>query len=235
MRKSLRPLHVFFLGMIFGAGALHLLADVSWRGEPVTPAAPVPVLPAQIIPPADAPIQKPNEPEEPNAERAGSPAIILDERVLSQQPTVEPLQTLSLLIPVQGVSAAQLIDTYSQARANGRVHEAIDIASPNGTPVLAVADGKIVKLFDSKPGGLTVYQFDASETYAYYYAHLNGYAEGIVEGKLIKRGEQIGTVGSTGNASPAAPHLHFAIFKLGPAKNWWQGSAVNPYPLLAGD
>ncbi len=106
--------------------------------------------------------------------------------------------------------------------------------APRGTPVLAAADGKIVKLFDSKPGGLTIYEFDPSESVAYYYAHLDRYAAGIAAGLQVKQGEVIGYVGSTGNASPDAPHLHFAIFRLGPEKHWWQGTPINPYPLLAG-
>ena len=137
-----------------------------------------------------------------------------------------------LLLPVQGVTNAQLLDTFTDARSEGRSHDAIDIMAPAGTPVLAVADGHVEKLFDSKQGGLTLYQFDPQGTRAYYYAHLQGYAAGIVEKKALKRGELIGYVGSTGNADPAAPHLHFAIFVLGPEKQWWKGEAINPYPLL---
>ena len=140
----------------------------------------------------------------------------------------------ALLLPVQGVTASHLLDTFTDARGEGRVHDAIDIMAAAGTPVLAVADGHVEKLFDSKQGGLTLYQFDPSGTYAYYYAHLQGYAAGIAEKKSLKRGELIGYVGSTGNANPAAPHLHFAIFLLGPEKQWWKGEAINPYPLLGG-
>lgn len=137
-----------------------------------------------------------------------------------------------LLIPVAGVKANQLSDTFTQARGAGRAHDAIDILAPRGTPVLAVDDGKVVKLFNSKPGGLTVYQFDPGEKFAYYYAHLDRYAPGLVESQQLKRGELVGYVGSSGNANPAAPHLHFAIFVLGPEKHWWQGTAINPYPFL---
>jgi murein DD-endopeptidase MepM/ murein hydrolase activator NlpD len=136
------------------------------------------------------------------------------------------------MIPVAGIRAGQLFDTFAQARGGGRPHDAIDILAPRGTPVFAVDDGKIVKLFNSKPGGLTVYQFDASEKFAYYYAHLDRYAPGLAEGQQLKRGELVGYVGSSGNANPAAPHLHFAIFVLGPEKHWWQGTAINPYPFL---
>ncbi|HEV2007337.1 MAG TPA: M23 family metallopeptidase [Burkholderiales bacterium] len=136
------------------------------------------------------------------------------------------------MIPVSGIKASQLSDTFAQARGGGRAHDAIDIPAPRGTPVFAVDDGKVVKLFNSKPGGLTVYQFDPSEKFAYYYAHLDSYAPGLAEGQQLKRGELVGYVGSTGNANPAAPHLHFAIFVLGPEKRWWQGTAINPYPFL---
>jgi len=138
----------------------------------------------------------------------------------------------SLLIPVAGVKSAQIQDTYNQPRGSERMHEALDILAPIGTPVYAVADGKIAKLFTSKPGGLTIYQFDPSEKYSYYYAHLDHYATALKEGQQVKRGDLIGYVGTTGNADPAAPHLHFAMFELGPEKNWWQGKPINPYPLL---
>ncbi|MDR0184224.1 M23 family metallopeptidase [Lysobacter arvi] len=138
----------------------------------------------------------------------------------------------ALTIPVQGVTAAQLHDTFSDARAQGRVHEALDIMAPRGTPVIAVADGTIEKLFTSVPGGLTIYQFEPSGRYAYYYAHLDRYADGLHEKQAIRRGEVIGYVGSTGNADPAAPHLHFAIFELGPERQWWKGTALNPYPVF---
>lgn len=140
----------------------------------------------------------------------------------------------ALLLPVQGIGADQLQDTFTDARSEGRVHDAIDILAPNGTPVLAVADGTVEKLFDSVRGGLTVYQFEPSGRYCYYYAHLDRYADGLAEKKTIKRGEVIGYVGSTGNASPEAPHLHFEIHVLGPEKQWWKGESINPYPVLKG-
>ena len=147
---------------------------------------------------------------------------------------VAELAARKLLIPVDGVKAAQLQDTYTQSRSNGRLHEAIDIMAPAGTPVLAVADGTVEKLFDSKLGGTTLYQFNPQRTLAYYYAHLQGYAPGITEHQPLRRGQLIGYVGSTGNASADAPHLHFAVFDLGPERRWWEGTAVNPYPLLRG-
>ncbi|NML18576.1 M23 family metallopeptidase [Azohydromonas caseinilytica] len=138
-----------------------------------------------------------------------------------------------LLLPVQGVAASELRDTFNEGRdAGARPHEALDIAAPRGTPVVAVDEGRLVKLFTSVPGGLTIYQFDPSSRYAYYYAHLDRYAEGLSEGMTLQRGQVIGYVGSTGNANPEAPHLHFAIFRLDPERQWWKGTAVNPYPVL---
>ncbi|WP_051241668.1 M23 family metallopeptidase [Azohydromonas australica] len=139
-----------------------------------------------------------------------------------------------LLMPVQGVAPAELRDTFGDGRdAGARPHEALDVMAPRGTPVLAVDEGRLVKLFTSVPGGLTIYQFDPSGRYAYYYAHLDRYADGLREGMTLQRGQLVGYVGSTGNANPDAPHLHFAIFRLGPERQWWKGTAVNPYPLLA--
>ncbi|MDY0980057.1 MULTISPECIES: M23 family metallopeptidase [Stenotrophomonas] len=140
-----------------------------------------------------------------------------------------------LLLPVQGITAAQLQDTFTDARSQGRVHDAIDILATEGTPVLAVADGTIEKLFDSERGGLTVYQFEPGGTYCYYYAHLQRYADGLAEKQAVKRGDVIGYVGHTGNASPDAPHLHFEIHRLGPEKQWWKGESLNPYPVLRGE
>jgi murein DD-endopeptidase MepM/ murein hydrolase activator NlpD len=137
-----------------------------------------------------------------------------------------------LAMPVDGIDGDDLRDTFHEARAGSRPHEAIDIMAPRGTPVRAVRDGHIEKLFTSDAGGLTIYQFEPSGIYAYYYAHLDGYASGLREGQPVRRGEILGYVGSTGNASPDAPHLHFAIFRLGPERRWWDGLPLNPYPLL---
>ena len=137
-----------------------------------------------------------------------------------------------LTIPVQGIKAEELRPDFYDDRGQ-RGHEAIDIVAGRGQPVIAVEDGRIAKLFTSVRGGLTIYQFDPSEKYAYYYAHLDRYAFGVSEGKSVTRGEGIGYVGSTGNADPSSPHLHFAIFILGPEKQWWKGEAIDPYPALA--
>ncbi|WP_337244632.1 M23 family metallopeptidase [Luteimonas sp. gir] len=137
-----------------------------------------------------------------------------------------------LLLPVQGIALADVRDTFDDARGSERRHEALDIMAPAGTPVLAAADGTIEKLFTSDRGGLTIYQFEPTGTWSYYYAHLQAYAPGIAEGVQVRRGDVIGRVGSTGNADPAAPHLHFAVFRLTPERQWWTGAPVNPYPLL---
>lgn len=141
------------------------------------------------------------------------------------------LDARPLRVPLDGVSAASLRDTFNEGRP-GHTHEAIDILAPRGTPVYAVDDGRLVRLFNSVPGGLTVYQFDPQGQLAYYYAHLDRYAPGLKEGAVVRRGELLGYVGSTGNASPDAPHLHFAVFRLGPEKQWWKGSPVNPFEAL---
>jgi peptidoglycan LD-endopeptidase LytH len=133
--------------------------------------------------------------------------------------------------PIEGLKASELRDNFEEIH-DGHRHEAIDIIKPNGTPARAVVDGTIRKLFFSKAGGNTVYEFDDASVYCYYYAHLGHYADGLYEGMPVSRGTVIGYVGSTGNASPATPHLHFAIYQLGPDKQWWKGTPVDPYPML---
>jgi len=138
---------------------------------------------------------------------------------------------LEMTPPIAGLALGNLHDTFDETH-NGHRHEAIDILEPRGTPVRTVVSGTVQKLFLSKPGGNTIYQFDEMGVYCYYYAHLDGYAKGLREGMRVERGEVIGFVGSTGNADARTPHLHFAIFELGPDKLWWKGTAVNPYPGL---
>lgn len=144
------------------------------------------------------------------------------------------LANRGLLVPVQGIGREQLQNTFDDSRSEGRVHNAIDIIAPRDTPVLAVEDGRIAKLFSSAQGGLTIYQFDPTETYSYYYAHLERYAPGLKEGDRVSRGQVIGYVGTSGNAGPDNPHLHFAVFQLNEQKNWWEGTPVNPFNVLGG-
>jgi murein DD-endopeptidase MepM/ murein hydrolase activator NlpD len=142
-----------------------------------------------------------------------------------------------LAIPVAGVRAGELIDTYTQARAGGaRAHDAIDIMAPTGTPVVAAAPGRVEKLFFSEGGGgITAYIRSDDNRWSYYYAHLSAYAPGLREGQHLLRGAPVGYVGFTGNANPAGPHLHFAINRMAPGEKWYQGTPINPYPLLAGN
>ena len=141
---------------------------------------------------------------------------------------VASLRARSLLVPVKGLKADDLASSFHDARGTRR-HQAIDILAPRGTDVLAVEDGKVAKLFTSDAGGLTVYQFDPSETFVYYYAHLDGYAPDLREGAILRKGDLIGRVGTTGNAPKNTPHLHFAISKLDPDRRWWGGTALDPY------
>lgn len=139
-----------------------------------------------------------------------------------------------LVIPVEGIASRQLVDTFTQARANGaRRHDAIDIMAPTGTPVLAATSGMIEKLFLSRDGGNTIYVRSPDRRIIYYYAHLDHYQPGLVEGQAIRAGQALGTVGFTGNANPTAPHLHFAMLVTRPEARWWDPAMpLNPYPLL---
>jgi murein DD-endopeptidase MepM/ murein hydrolase activator NlpD len=135
-------------------------------------------------------------------------------------------------LPLANFKLSDMLDTFNSARGGERKHEATDIIAPRGTPVLAVDDGNIVKLFWSVPGGRTIYQFDPTERYCYYYAHLDGYEAHLREGLTVHRGQVIGYVGTTGNAPANGPHLHFGITEIGRDKKWWGGSPIDPYPIL---
>jgi peptidoglycan LD-endopeptidase LytH len=138
-----------------------------------------------------------------------------------------------LIVPVAGVERWELHDTFTQGRGDGeRAHEAIDIPAPRGTTVLSATDGRLLRMFESEAGGLMVYATDASERFILLYGHLDGYASGLRDGMPLARGQVIGYVGTTGNAPPETPHLHFGILRGDPAVSWWEGMAVNPYPLL---
>jgi len=150
---------------------------------------------------------------------------------VAQQVVVSPS---GLALPVVGVKAGDLVDTYDAARGAGRRHDAIDIMAAEGTPVIAAADGTIEKRFNSVRGGKTIYERSSDGQWEYYYAHLSAYAPGLAEGQQVKRGQVIARVGHTGDASAAGPHLHFAVNRMAPGERWWNGTAINPYPLLAG-
>lgn len=226
----------FLAGLLLGAAGLFVYLRQIPHGAPEVA---VVVAPPALLPPAAGPNPV-------TAALPGAPVVPTDltEADLPLRPTPQEMPIAAapvsgadaaagkLLIPVEGVKLAQLSDNFNQPRGKERRHEALDIMAPKGTRVIAAADGKVVKLFNSKPGGLTVYQFDPTGKYAYYYAHLDRYAEGIKEGNVLKRGDLVGYVGSTGDASPSAPHLHFAVVELTPAKEWWKGTSVNPFPMM---
>ena len=147
-------------------------------------------------------------------------------------PQVGFVGTLKLIVPVAGVQRSQLLDTFSDSRSEGRVHDAIDIRAAAGTPVLAAADGQIIKLFQSERGGTTIYQLSTNQKLIFYYGHLQRYVDGLTEGKYVRQGEVIGYVGDTGNAGPGNYHLHFSIALVTDPKRYWEGTNINPYPLL---
>ena len=176
----------------------------------------------------------------PSPEQASLPAP-----VAATPPVISPAQALppaqpaptdgTLLVPVAGVARTALVDTFDDARGNGRTHQAIDIMAPRGTPIVAAAEGRVEKLhFSNGGGGITIYVRSPDQRWMYYYAHLDRYAPGLAEGQQVQRGTPIGFVGSTGDASPDGPHLHFAVNAMAPGERWWRGTPVNPYPLLAG-
>lgn len=175
---------------------------------------------------------------------ASDTVVVADKAVVNPAGSAGPVTIGSvtvgpagLAIPVAGVRAGELVDTFTQARAGGaRVHDAIDIMAPTGRPIVASAPGTVEKLFFSRGGGgISLYVRSLDGKWIYYYAHLNAYAPGLHEGQQVKRGQLIGFVGFSGNADPAGPHLHMAINRMGPGEKWYQGTPVNPYPLLAGN
>jgi murein DD-endopeptidase MepM/ murein hydrolase activator NlpD len=179
----------------------------------------------------------PSIPENANVAVSPSPAQTPVESLATPDPSAPPqnqsfVGELSLIVPVQGVRRDQLIDTFTASRAEGRVHDAIDIPAPAGTPVLAAADGEVVKLFQSERGGTTIYQLSSDRKLIYYYAHLQVYADGLTEGKFVHQGEVIAYVGDTGNAGAGNYHLHFSISIISDPKRYWEGTNINPYPIL---
>lgn len=168
----------------------------------------------------------------------GGPAGALPAAAPAPAPSAAPVeqaQSSGLLIPVEGVRPDQLTDTFNDARGGGaRTHEALDIMAPANTPVLAASAGTVEKLFDSKLGGHTIYIRSPDGKWMHYYAHLAGYAPGLTEGMHVIRGQVIGFVGDTGDAGLGNYHLHYAINRMAPGEGWWQGTPINPYPLLAG-
>lgn len=208
--------------LAFATGAL-VDTGLTWRLHEFEAPAVLPEA-APVHDTVEAPVERPGD--------DGRPAAIGTTGAAANEAATDTLKARQLTIPVAGINPTDLRDTFSDQRGSHRAHEAIDIMAPRRTSVVAAQDGRIVKLFSSQAGGLTIYQFDPSETFSYYYAHLDGYAPGLHEGQTVHRGELLAYVGSTGNASADAPHLHFAIFRLTPERQWWKGEPINPYPVL---
>lgn len=201
--------------------------------ETPPPALTPSVSPALEIAPSASPTATPTasptqSPGTPNAEQTPSNETSSQDAALSGS----FVGAMKLIIPVAGVKPDQLLDTFTYARSEGRVHDAIDIPAPAGTPVLAAADGEIIKLFQSERGGTTIYQLSTDKKLVFYYAHLQGYAASLTAGKFVRQGEVIGYVGDTGNAGAGNYHLHFSISVVADPRRYWEGTNINPYPLL---
>jgi murein DD-endopeptidase MepM/ murein hydrolase activator NlpD len=219
------------LGFVLGAFVVASLGTMSrapGKG-PVASAigAVAPLAGPARLPAATAIDESPNAVVEVPAATSGTTGVIP-----ATAPEALDLTARKLTIPVAGFPADKLVRSYHDARSGQREHEAIDILAPRNTPVVAVEDGTLAKLFTSKAGGLTVYQFDPGQHYSYYYAHLERYADGLKEGDPVHRGQVLGYVGTSGNAPKETPHLHFAVYKLTAEKRWWEGTPIDPYDIL---
>ncbi len=198
------------------------LALVACGRDSAPPVSPTPIPPT---PPTPAPIPTQVSPSpSPSLRPSPTPSA-------SATPSAFNVSS-SFIIPVVGIQAQQLHDTFNDARSEGRVHEAIDIIAPQDARVVAAADGKIVKLFTSEKGGITIYQLSSDQALVLYYAHLSRYADGVVEQQQVRQGDLIGYVGDTGNAQPGNYHLHFAVWQIDDPKQFWTGTNLNPYDLL---
>jgi murein DD-endopeptidase MepM/ murein hydrolase activator NlpD len=234
MQRSPLPVASGLLGFVLGAFVVASLGNVtglragSAAVTAVTASTPLaPLAGPARMPAATAIDEPPNAVVEVPAPTSGRIGIIPP-----SAPGAMELTARKLTVPVSGFPAAKLVRAYHEARGGQREHEAIDILAPRNTPVVAVEDGTVAKLFNSKAGGLTLYQFDPGQQYSYYYAHLERYADGIKEGDHIGRGQVLGYVGTSGNAPKDTPHLHFAVHLLTPDKHWWQGTPIDPYDIL---
>jgi murein DD-endopeptidase MepM/ murein hydrolase activator NlpD len=196
---------------------------------------------SRVSPPADfpgslSPDSSPDATPQPPATQEATPTPLAPQDEVSGQPLSQTLPgyvgKLELIVPVLGVSRAQLQDTFGDARSEGRVHDAIDISAPLGTPVVATAAGEIIKLFESERGGTTIYQLSVDKKLVYYYAHLQRYSDDLVPGKFVRQGDVIAYVGETGNAGAGNYHLHFSILIVSDPQRYWEGTSINPYPLL---
>jgi murein DD-endopeptidase MepM/ murein hydrolase activator NlpD len=141
---------------------------------------------------------------------------------------VNELRERALLFPIERFDPERVKNSFNETRGD-QLHEAVDIPAPRNTPIMAVEDGTIAKLFLSETGGNTIYQFGPYRRFIYYYAHLEKYADGLRDGASVKRGQVIGYVGTSGDAPENTPHLHFSISMPEADKKWWQTAPLNPY------
>ena len=211
------------------SGDTALVVDRSKPDSSVVAATP----PASIAAPSDtltapdptaAPIALGPQPDSPPVGGSTAPPVVPSD--------ITALQAQGMVIPVAGVQAKNLIDSFDDMRGGTRRHNALDIMAQRNTPVLAATSGKILKLHNSAAGGLSIYESDATSRFVLMYGHLDSYRPGLKEGASVSRGEIIGFVGSTGNANPAAPHLHFQIMRNDNMKDWWKGTPLNPFPVF---
>lgn len=165
-------------------------------------------------------------------DKARVTSVTADTAVITASAAEMNALSAALVIPVAGVQRSELRDTYAESRGS-RPHDAIDIPAARGTAVVSATDGRLLKLHNSVPGGVMVYAADASDRFILMYGHLDAYAPGLTEGMTLRQGQLLGYVGTTGNAPPETPHLHFAIARGNPSASWSRGTAINPYPLLA--
>lgn len=221
----------WFRRFLYGCGSTLIILGLAWqlRQRRYTPSVPPSVAPG-IAAPTLTPQSTATPPLNVTPGITATPPVAVDPAEAAAAPQMPP--GLQLIIPVANVPAAQLRDTYTEARTAGRQHNAIDIMAPQGTPVLAAADGQIVKFFMSERGGITLYQLSRDQRVVFYYAHLQRYAEGAAEGRVVRQGETIAYVGDTGNAGTGNYHLHFGVWLITDPKHYWAGANLNPYLLL---
>jgi murein DD-endopeptidase MepM/ murein hydrolase activator NlpD len=231
VKASTRTRIQILLGVVLVVGAFSAFLWVKIRRDA---ADKPPLVVAEQIP---QPSPSPSPSVEPPPSPGPTDAPLVEPGLSSSPEQFAPPSTgfvgqLSLIIPVVGVRPDQLLDTFADARSEGRIHDAIDIPAPAGTPVVAAIDGEIVRLFQSERGGTTVYQLSPDKKLVFYYAHLQRYADGIYAGKFVRQGEVIAYVGDTGNAGAGNYHLHFSISATTDPKRYWEGTNINPFPLL---
>ena len=215
-------------GFVVGAALTGIL--ITWYAQPGRATAPraATISSTDGLADVDSPVLETHAPAPTNATGTGGS---IPATSMTAAPPAE-LARRDLDIPVDGIKRSDLVDSFNDRRSGERAHEALDILAPRNTAVKAVEDGTIARLFESKAGGTTIYQFDPTEQYCYYYAHLERYASGLREGDHVKKGQVIGFVGTSGNAPKNTPHLHFAVFKLTSARHWWEGTPINPYGIF---